>query len=157
MSPAAVSILFSKKFDDLGRRRGIGFSEGIAHALTRSKASELAAKKVFHQVVEKTGLTEDSSTITKQDSPIGDIAEGTLANEEVRKAPEPAMSREAECRRKLLNASPATLIAEQEKDSTLRYLMPDAKEGVAKQNVKFLKRAGILYKMYASRKGVQYG
>lgn len=154
--PAQYPYLFSNKSEDMLRQRGIGFSEGIVQALTRSKARELAAQTVCkHPVAEETAVAEPSLSSTKPESPV-EAAENTLTKKRCRKQDEPGASREVECTRKLLGVSPATLIGEQKKDSTLRNLTPDAKEGVAKRNIQFIKRGGVLYRKYRSRKGVQF-
>lgn len=155
--PVQYPYLFSNKSEYLLRQKGIGFSEGIVQALTRSKARELAAQTVYKDPVadETASAAEPSLPGTKLDHPIME-PQNTISKERCKKPDESEASREVECTIKLLNVSPTELIVEQENDSTLRNLTPDAKEGVAKQNIQFTKKGGVLYRKYTSRKGVRF-
>lgn len=57
---------------------------------------------------------------------------------------------------RLLQVSPASLITEQKGDPTLKQFQDSSKEGIAKRNVRFQERSGILYRKYLDRRGVEF-
>lgn len=167
--PQQYPYLFSNKSDQMLRERGLTLGEGVVQALTRSKARELAAKATVEEATARQTKNQPSPELkvegavprTKQSEvPVAQqkvperVEDSPRALEETAK--ELLVTPISENLNRLLGVGTASLIAEQKGDQTLKKLQYISSEGVAKRNVKFKERGGILYRTYLDRRGVEF-
>ncbi|KAM7308052.1 uncharacterized protein ISCGN_011687 [Ixodes scapularis] len=171
--PLHYPYIFSNKSDHMLREKGLSFSVGSVQALTRSKARDLATKFQYESECsdsaetackevtdEKTKDQADSAQapvrktdteITEDEPSAAEDAQhlaGELGSEGIALTPALASFQ------RLLSVERSTLIAEQEGDHSLQNLNECCQEGLARKNVTFHKRSGVLYRKYRDRKGI---
>lgn len=154
--PKQYGYLFSNHSEDLLRKKGLSFGEHTVHALTRSKAKEIAKELGSSQNREAQAPDETRADANQENVPSdgeSSFKSSSEASEEVNLLSVlPCMGGFLE----LSKVSPEVIAAEQAEDKTLQKLSDMVEEGLARKNVFLHRRAGILYRQYKDSKGVHY-
>lgn len=165
--PPEYPYLFSNRSDELLRQKGLNFGV-VVQALTRSKARELAAiAPSSNEVAPSSQCMGESSTLSVKAPLPATVVEVTPQGSKLEEQPrdedefsdflgEVFVPPTSESLQELLGVNRAALIAEQKRDATLQNIKLGGSEGVAKKNVLYQERGGILYRRYRDRKGVQF-
>ncbi|XP_077492320.1 uncharacterized protein LOC144103494 [Amblyomma americanum] len=163
--PMQYSYLFSNRSDQLLRQKDLVFRDGTVYALTRSKARKIAAKAMPLEASSSVGTVESEppdasgevpATATEEVNILG-WPESSKNCMELKEAfGELLITPASDSLQRLLGVDRSSLIAEQRADSTLQNLRCREEEGVAKKNVLFQERSGVLYRRYHDRRGVQF-
>ncbi|XP_077519779.1 uncharacterized protein LOC144129485 [Amblyomma americanum] len=163
--PMQYPYLFSNRSDQLLRQKDLVFGEGTVYALTRSKARKIAAKAMPLEASSSIGTVEieppDASgevlaTATEEVNILGRPESSKNCMELKEAYGELLITPASDSLQRLLGVDRSSLIAEQRADSTLQNLRCREEEGVAKKNVLFQERSGVLYRRYHDRRGVQF-
>ncbi|XP_064469850.1 uncharacterized protein LOC135384584 [Ornithodoros turicata] len=148
--PLCYPYLFSNKSDQLLKERGQCFSEEVVLALTRAKARQLATKLQF----DDKGNTPNHAAPPLEQRVESDAVNDNGKGEEEKRAIEcevlPPVSRNFQA---LASVEKSVLAAEQKSDPSLIDLRHKVEEGLAKKNVSFHVKSGLLYRHYQDRKG----
>lgn len=158
--PLPYPYLFSNKSEQLVTQRGLSFSNETVLALTRSRARALAGKLEYNseeEVCSPAKPSEQPDASGEPDSARSQARKPEIETEERSSDPEEGdgilLSPVSTSFRSLSKVDRQTLIAEQEGDPSLREFHDSEREGIAKKNVSFQTRSGVLYRQYRDRKG----
>ncbi|XP_075732859.1 uncharacterized protein LOC142775380 [Rhipicephalus microplus] len=160
--PPQYPYLFSNRTDRLLREQGKSFHEGTVQALTRAKARALAAE-LERQEPSFTGSPATPAIVSAVEPAIPSPTEKEREGSEKQTSTDTA-ERESEEGLLALPVSKALsnvlgkvtrdeLIEQQKSDPSLKEIWNIVREGVARKNVSFPVKDGILYRHYRTAKG----
>lgn len=151
--PKKYRYLLSNRTAHLMRKSGMKWEPETICALTRAKARELKALKDAEMVQEQEKGANDVGHVTKsevlsvQDDLSEEVSDEPTANVGSVLAPASgALSN-------LIKIDRATLVKLQGEDASLRNLGDSQEGGIARKNVKFVRKDGLLYRHYQDRRG----
>lgn len=164
--PPQYPYLFSNRTEKILRDQGRSLGEGLVQALTRSKARGLSTqlaydppKKVLStdellveaKVESSRARTDEANTAVSRETGIRKGKEDD--HENVTLPDEVLVPPSSNSFHKLVRVTRETLMSEQNGDPSLARIWETSKEGVARKNVSFPVRDGVLYRHYRDRRG----
>lgn len=160
--PPQYPYLFSNRTDRILKEQGKSLGEGLVQALTRAKAREISTRLSYDGASPEkpkdppTGVSEQSSSgeAEKDRGSEENVAvEKETRQEQLTELDELILPPTSGNFEKLVSVTKEVLIKEQRADPSLDKIWETSKEGVARKNVTFPVRDGVLYRHYRDRSG----